>query len=1228
MAFLSAKIFLSYSRGDDEPFVWRLYEGLKSAGFTVWFDRVSMPSRQLTFHQEIRDAVTGCDRLVFVVGPRAIASDYVSQEWRFAYFEALKCVNPIIRLGGYDLLPEDLKLFHAEDFQDDAQFERHLANLVRQLSEASPQSGNLVGVPGLPPYYVDQAGRVKDLSNLLLADLQKPVVLTGAAACVGLQGMGGIGKSVLASALVRHPVVRRAFPEGVYWLTLGQEPNILELQQRLARDLGDAAAFTTAAEGEEKLRTLFADRAALLILDNVWRRPEIAAFSMLGSRGRLLLTSRDASLLRAVVAPQNCYPVELPPKDEAKTLLAKAADVSEKALPAEADSVIEVSGRLPLALALSGGMVRSGTRWGDLLAAIREHDLEWLADPHPAEEQHASIWRTMDASIRVLPEEQRDRFTELAVFAAGGAPDAAIETLWEHTAGLSPRHARGLLAEFNARSLITLSSDSRQVTLHDLLRNFAAGMAVKRFGSESAVHQRLLDAYAAHSPTGWPSGPNDGYFFEHLPSHLDAAGHSQEVRTLLTEFAWINNKLQATNIGSVLADFDRRTLDEDARFVASALRLSAGSLATNATQLAGQLLGRLLASASPGIQQLLQSAVSALPPNMLRPIVPSLKPPGIGLFRTFSTDDSILAVAVTPDGSRIVAGSHFGKLRAWLLECGSQLYSVQGHSARIRAIAISPDGRHFVSTGEDRCIKVWELENGIAVRSLAGHKENATDVAVSPDSNRIISGSTDGSLIVWDFASGSELQRFTYREAILALAVTPAGDTVVTGHSKGMLACRDLVSGAVLWTAWGHKQKMVDSAGRTTEDEFPRDVSSLALTKDGTRVISGGYDGTLQVWALKSGACLNTLRGHDLVLDVDVTPDGLSVVSCGLDKIVCIWDLASGKWVRLLRGHTEKAFSVVASPIERRVISGGDDRTVRIWELDSGPQLPAPRGHPRSARCLAATANGRYVLSGSEDGTIKKWDRDSGEELASFNGHGSAIWAIGSSATGSRAIAGFYDGWWTAWNMENGTLLGSRQAHHEPITSVAMTPDGRWLIVGSFDATLSLWNLDTGEKAHQLIGHCDNVMSVAMTPDGKWALSGSKDRGALLWDLTSGNYIRVLSDHTDWVMAVGISGDAKRALTSSFDGTLRLWDLKNGKSLHVFAGRAGGITTLAVTPDFRRAVSGSEGYWLEVWDLDNMSRIAAFAGDAEFRATVISPDGYRIVAGDQLGRLHFLQLQA
>ena len=139
-------IFLSYARDDDEAFVRRLYADLTKAGFDVWFDRVSMPSRQLTFHQEIRDAIAPLTGCCWWSAPGVLTSDYVTQEWRFAYFEAGKCVNPIVRLNGresdgrsadgathssqgidgYELIPEDLKLLHAEDFRDDAHYDRAL----------------------------------------------------------------------------------------------------------------------------------------------------------------------------------------------------------------------------------------------------------------------------------------------------------------------------------------------------------------------------------------------------------------------------------------------------------------------------------------------------------------------------------------------------------------------------------------------------------------------------------------------------------------------------------------------------------------------------------------------------------------------------------------------------------------------------------------------------------------------------------------------------------------------------------------------------------------------------------------------------------------------------------------------------------------------------------------------------------------------------------------------
>jgi hypothetical protein len=75
-------VFLSYGLGDNGDFVKRLYEHLTTYGHEVWWDRVSMPCRGRTFNQEIRDAIDGCERLLLVVGPHALASDYVREYYR------------------------------------------------------------------------------------------------------------------------------------------------------------------------------------------------------------------------------------------------------------------------------------------------------------------------------------------------------------------------------------------------------------------------------------------------------------------------------------------------------------------------------------------------------------------------------------------------------------------------------------------------------------------------------------------------------------------------------------------------------------------------------------------------------------------------------------------------------------------------------------------------------------------------------------------------------------------------------------------------------------------------------------------------------------------------------------------------------------------------------------------------------------------------------------------
>jgi TIR domain-containing protein len=77
-------IFLSSARADHEPFVDRLHDDLIYAGIDVWWDRAAMDSRGRTSLQEIRDAIEGLDRVVAVVAPAAISSQYVPYEWDHA----------------------------------------------------------------------------------------------------------------------------------------------------------------------------------------------------------------------------------------------------------------------------------------------------------------------------------------------------------------------------------------------------------------------------------------------------------------------------------------------------------------------------------------------------------------------------------------------------------------------------------------------------------------------------------------------------------------------------------------------------------------------------------------------------------------------------------------------------------------------------------------------------------------------------------------------------------------------------------------------------------------------------------------------------------------------------------------------------------------------------------------------------------------------------------------
>jgi WD40 repeat protein len=108
---------------------------------------------------------------------------------------------------------------------------------------------------------------------------------------------------------------------------------------------------------------------------------------------------------------------------------------------------------------------------------------------------------------------------------------------------------------------------------------------------------------------------------------------------------------------------------------------------------------------------------------------------------------------------------------------------------------------------------------------------------------------------------------------------------------------------------------------------------------------------------------------------------------------------------------------------------------------------------------------------------------------------------------------------------------------------------------------------------------------------------------------------------------VAVTADGKRAVSASEDRTLKVWDLERGKELETLAGHSEAVKAAAVTPDGKRAVSASMDQTLKVWDLETGKVVAAFTADAPLLSCAVGPDGRGIVAGDGLGRVHFLSLE-
>jgi biotin synthase-like enzyme len=417
----------------------------------------------------------------------------------------------------------------------------------------------------LPDNFVERPDALKAVKEKLLVESDRTLVVSAIA------GLGGLGKSVLATALVLDGEVQERFVDGILWVTLGQSPDLQTMLGEWIRELDksrEAFSANTLESASRYLDNLLAERQMLLVVDDVWNSADAEWFQVGGAGCRVLVTTREAQIDGA-----EYYSLSLMSEAEAINLVRRKLKRQwQSNQEAEVKAFVKVVGYLPLALDLAANQVRDGLTWVELRAEFEAErksialgtgrrssalklldSLEKWDELDENQQRKYSLQACFNLSLKRLSLEQLQQFAWLGVLPEDvNLNQQVASVLWD----LPSTAAKRVLILLRKRSFftdgVTTIEGERTYRVHDLMHDMARGLIEEgtlnlpiqklsaQHGASSKsqnlplAHRLFLEHYREQAiDRRWDRLPNDGYIHRHLTWHMEQANWADEIHGLI-----------------------------------------------------------------------------------------------------------------------------------------------------------------------------------------------------------------------------------------------------------------------------------------------------------------------------------------------------------------------------------------------------------------------------------------------------------------------------------------------------------------------------------------------------------------------------------------------------------------------------------------------------------------------------------------------------------------------
>ncbi len=308
--------------------------------------------------------------------------------------------------------------------------------------------------------------------------------------------------------------------------------------------------------------------------------------------------------------------------------------------------------------------------------------------------------------------------------------------------------------------------------------------------------------------------------------------------------------------------------------------------------------------------------------------------------RLWETATGLDATSFSVTRERVAIGTDGGRVRVFDLATGRPIIALPGVRQKVWAIAMSPDGRSVLAGSLGGALRVYaadavdELERGDGLAFALRFEPDGTLHAIGPDGVRVggrlipltihDAAATDDGRVLMD-EDGRVVLRGPAGEPRGGPAVSDAALVAITGDGRrAAIAHQDATIS--LWDVDGWRRLAV-LRGHTGA------LITLAFDTSGERLASGGDDGIGRVWSVPSGTPIATLVGHAArIMSLRFAPGG-GLVSGSSDRTVRTWDLPDGTLRATFADHDGEVFAVAVAPDGKRVAVAGEGG-VYVWSAE------------------------------------------------------------------------------------------------------------------------------------------------------------------------------------------------------------------------------------------------------------------------------------------------------